>query len=250
MAKKLFSTLFVLLLMKGSYAQYNSEGELISRFRSGGMWYFTGFRPAVPEKVRKYDRLIFDLTYNDWAGDLDPFKNQWRSLGLNTNLMFDIPITKGNTVSFGTGLSHSFFRINSNGYQFGADSLNTHTHLYTLNETETASATRFLGGNSFLVPLEFRFRTKGWKHFKVHIGGKIGYQWDLYTRTIEEGQNGKLIIKNKDLPDVSRLIYSAHVRIGIRNWALFGSYNLNGLFQEDNSPKLHVIQAGLSISLF
>jgi hypothetical protein len=250
MPYRLLTAFFILFLINGSYAQYNSEGDLISRFRPGGMWYFTGFRPAVPEKVRKYDRLIFDLTYNDWAGDLDPLKNQWRSLGLNTNLMFDIPISKGNTVSFGTGLSHAFFRINSNGYRFAADAAHTHTHLYTLNETETAAANRFLGGNSIAVPIEMRFRTKGWKHFKVHIGGKIGYQWDLYTRTIEEGQSGILITKNKNLPDATRLIYSAHVRIGIRNWALFGSYNISTLFQDHHSPQLNLLQGGLSLSLF
>ena len=55
-------------------AQYDSEGENTSRFRPGLFWYFTGYRPAIPGKVRKYDRLIFDLTYSDWTGDRKPFK--------------------------------------------------------------------------------------------------------------------------------------------------------------------------------
>ena len=55
--------------------QYDGVGgNEISRFRPGTMWFMTGFRPAIPEKVRKYDRLVFDITYNDWLGDRDPFK--------------------------------------------------------------------------------------------------------------------------------------------------------------------------------
>jgi hypothetical protein len=93
-------------------AQFTSEGaDLISRFRPGVMWFNTGLRPAEIEKVRKYDRLVFDITYSDWAGESKPFQNKWASLGLNSSLYFDIPMVKNNLVSFGTGLSHSLFTI-------------------------------------------------------------------------------------------------------------------------------------------
>ena len=50
--------LFVFLSAGKAYSQYNSEGkDLISRFHPGTMWFYTGLRPATPEKVRKYDRL-------------------------------------------------------------------------------------------------------------------------------------------------------------------------------------------------
>jgi hypothetical protein len=212
------------------------------------MWFFTGYRPAEPEKVRKYDRLMFDVTYNTWNGDLKPFENKWNSIGLNTSLMFDIPITKGNTVSFGTGLSHSLFRINSSYNLFTPDSTNTFTQHSAISTL--IAEKRFLGGNSFSVPLEFRFRTKGWKHFKVHIGGKIGYQLGMYSKAVIKGVNGDVILKDHNFADVDRLIYSAHMRIGMRNWALFGSYNFNTLFSNDKSVQLNLIQVGLTISLF
>ena len=48
--------LFVFLSAGKAYSQYNSEGkDLISRFHPGTMWFYTGLRPATPEKVRKYD---------------------------------------------------------------------------------------------------------------------------------------------------------------------------------------------------
>lgn len=230
-------------------AQYNSEGaNLISRFKPGSMWYFTGFRPAELEKVRKYDRLIFDLTYNTWSGDLKPFDNKWNSIGFNTSLMFDIPITKGNTVSFGTGLSHSLFRVNTSYQLFIPDSTNTFTEHYNINTF--APETRFLGGNSLSVPIEFRFRTKGWKHFKVHIGGKVGYQLGMYSKVRVNTINGNQIQKDRGFADENKLLYSGHVRIGMRNWALFGSYNFNTVFSNDQSIKLNLVQVGLSVSLF
>ena len=64
---KLILSIIICVVSGNAISQYNSEGEdLISRFRPGSMWFYTGLRPATPEKVRKYDRLIFDVTYNDW----------------------------------------------------------------------------------------------------------------------------------------------------------------------------------------
>lgn len=248
MFKRLFLCAFVLISFN-TFSQYNSEGaDLISRFRPGFMWFFTGYRPAEPEKVRKYDRLMFDVTYNTWSGDLKPFENKWNSIGFNTCLMFDIPITKGNTVSFGTGLCHSLFRINSAYHLFAADSTNTFTEHFDI-QTLVAEKS-FLGGNSLSVPIEFRFRTKGWKHFKVHIGGKVGYQLGMYSKVVMNGENGDLTQKNRNFADVNRLTYSAHMRIGMRNWALFGSYNFNPLFSQEKSVQLNLLQVGLTISLF
>ena len=89
---KVLVLLGFILLANVGFSQYNSEGELTSRFRAGFMWFYTGLRPAKVDKVRKYDRLIFDITYNDWNGDQELFQNHWASIGLNTNLMFDIPL--------------------------------------------------------------------------------------------------------------------------------------------------------------
>ena len=52
------------------------------------------------------------------------------------------------------------------------------------------------------------------------------------------------------MADVNKLNYAVHMRFGIRNWALFGSYNLNGLFKSNESVKLNLLQFGLSLSLY
>ena len=130
---KFHCIILIFFVSLNSKAQ-NSKEDLISRYRPGTMWFFTGFRPAKAEKVTKYDRLMFDLTYNSWNGrDRKPFDNNWTSIGFNTSLMFDIPLTKGNTISLGTGLTHSLFRIQHDNL-LKVDPTNTFT-----NDTLTGS---------------------------------------------------------------------------------------------------------------
>ena len=229
-------------------AQYNSQKEPVSRYRPGLFWFYTGLAPAEEDKPEKYDRLIFDLTYNDWAGDIDPFQNHWGSIGLNTNFMWDIPLTKkSNKVAFGIGVSHSYMNIRHNNHLLAIDSIGATQ--FALKDSSDNFYKSTLAGNSFSIPIEFRFRTGGWRHFKVHIGGKIGYQANLISKYVERVNGDKVVTKRYGFPDKNDLIYSAHVRIGIRNWALFASYNFNPLFKNSNSTQLNLIQMGLSVSL-
>ena len=232
-----------------AHAQFDSKGDSIqSRFRPGTMWFFTGWRPASVEKVRKYDRLIFDITYNDWVGDKDLFQNHWGSIGLNTNFMFDIPLTKGNTISLGAGLSHSFSVIRHNGRLDGIDS--TGITMWQPKQPSDKFRKSVFGGHSFSIPFELRFRKESWRHFKFHVGGKIGVQSSAYSKYVTGHWLDRNVVKNYSFPDQNFLLYSAHIRLGFRNWALFGSYNFNKLFSNKNSIQLNHVQMGLSISLF
>ena len=230
-------------------AQYDSEGENVTRFRPGMFWFYSGFRPAQSEKPRKYDRLIMDLTYNDWIGDRDLFKNHWASIGLNTNLIFDIPLTKKNDkVSLGIGVAHQYTTIRHDN-KFVIDDI-AGTTQFAEKDTNDLFFKSTLSGNSFSIPIELRFRTGGWKHFKFHIGGKIGYQANLYSRYVAKINGRREVTKQYGFPDESKLIYSAHIRFGMRNWALYASYNFNPIFSDSQSTKLNMLQMGLSISLF
>jgi hypothetical protein len=230
-------------------AQYDSEGaNEISRFKPGTFWYLDGIRPAKSNKIRKYDRLVFDLTYNTWNGDKKLFSNTWNSIGLNANLCFDIPLNTNNTVSFGTGFGYQFYRIQHNGF-FISDPNGSSTQMndsllsYSFDRSS-------LNGNNFYVPLELRFRSKGWKHVKFHIGGKMGYQVGLNNKTVTKTPVGKDVFINKGFPDISRLTYAAHLRFGFRNWSIFGAYHFNTIFKSEDSPNLNLMQLGISVSLF
>lgn len=230
------------------FGQYDSEGELKSRFRPGIMWYNTGWKPAQPEKPRKYDRLMFDITYNDWVGDRKTFRMQGPSMGMNVSWLLEFPIVKKNLVSFAVGPGYGFYNLRHD-MPMVYDLTNKTTGFGDESDVGFFGK-RKLVGHQIFIPVEFRFRTKGWRHFKVHIGGKAGYQLSLFEKA-KFSQNGEDIkVKNNSSPDISRLVYSAHVRVGIRNFALYGSYNFNPFYTNDGSTKLHLLQLGLTVSLF
>lgn len=239
---------FALIATTG-HSQYDGYGkDEVSRFRAGIMWFYTGLMPAKEGKIRKYDRLIFDLTYNDWVGDVSLFENHWASIGLNTNFMFDIPLVKGNKVALGVGVAHQFTSIRHDSH-LNRDFINGTTLLSPKNPLDIFKKS-VLGGNCFAIPIELRFRNESWKHFKFHIGGKIGYQANLYSKNVSMVNGKRDINKTFGFADKSEIMYSAHVRIGLRNWALFASFNFNPIFTNKSSTKLQQAQAGLSISLF
>lgn len=221
-----------------------------SDYKPGLLWHYTGLRPAKKGMARKYDRLVFDVTYNDWMGDRKPFHNLAASIGLNSNFLVDIPIAKNSRVALGTGISHSIFRVRHH-YSFSVHEPEAFTAYNDLQSAASAPIDRSVfGGSVISVPLEIRFRSAGWKHVKLHIGGKVGYQTKLFSRTVIKTPTKMDVHTIYDFPDENRLIYSTHIRFGIRNWALFGSYNLNTLFNQKASSKLNMFQMGLSISLF
>lgn len=247
---RLFTLVTLCLLSHVSFGQYDGKGEdEISRFRPGFMWFFHGWKAQETQRMRKYDRLIFDVTYNDWVGDRDLFQNHWASIGLNTNLMFDVPLKKGNTVALGIGLGHQYSVIRHNGILIRDNSDNTTVWTGKVFPIQTFNRSVY-GAHAFSIPVELRFRKESWKHFKVHLGGKIGYQVSAFTKVVNNSWDGKTITKIVGFPDENKFIYSAHVRLGLRNWALYGSYNFNRLFSNSNSTSLNAVQMGVSISLF
>ena len=248
---KIILLILITNLAFSAQSQFNKDTGNKSRFKPGFMWNFTGLRPAEAGKAQKYDRLVFDVTYNDWFGDLKTFKNQWSSIGLNTNMLCDIPLNGSNTISFATGIRQSFFKTENLSNQFLADPTNNFTILSNSAST-LGIKKRLLCGNAIGVPFELRFRSKGWKHVKLHAGGVVAYQWNIYTKTVYNGskQIEDGLYKNYDFADVNRLAVSAHVRVGIRNWALFASCGINPMFKNRSSAKLHLVQLGLSTSLF
>lgn len=243
---KILISILLLSFSSYSFGQYDGKGkDEISRFRPGTFWFFNGLRPGKKTNSRKYDRLIFDVFYNDWTGDLKPFQVKPSSIGFSTNFMFDVPLTTGNTVAFGWGINHTFSHIRHDNTLF-TNQKESWTQ-YTISPLKTKSSFNY---NQFSIPLEIRFRNESWKHFKLHVGGKVGYVVSANEKTILKSDNGKTTIKDSHFPDLNQLQYSAHIRFGLRNIAFFGEYNFAPLFSDAQSTKLSVFRMGLSISLF
>jgi hypothetical protein len=238
--------LFCISPLRSQYAAYDED--LKSRFRPGVMWFYSGFKPHEPTKLRKYDRLIVDIVYNDWYGDRSMFDNNWGSIGINTQLMFDVVLTSANTMSFGWGLGWS--RTNNfSSLQLERDVEEEATYLSSFSAGEEPLRYRFVA-NYVELPLELRFRTKGYQHFKFMIGGKIGYQINAFDQSVNRIDGNTYKTRTYNFADRNLLRYGATMRVGIRNWALFGEFFFSELFRNEASVYLLPFSCGVSISLF
>lgn len=237
--------IFLLLSFNGLAQPVGKDSMLVSRHRPGIFWFYTGFRPARPGKLRKYDRIIIDVTYNQLLRSGSIKANPLRSFGCNINTMWDIPITNGNTVSLGLGLAYKYQKTGPKGLFF-ADTTNLYTNYFADSSYSDYRKNTF-GNHILALPVELRFRTPKWQHFKLHIGGSIGYRLQTFQKLWPEGKHA---VKNKDLPDRNRLVYGVHIRMGIRNWALFADYTLSPQFKSSKSDKINALAFGISLSLF
>ena len=226
-----------------------SEPDVASRHRPGLLWFYDGFKSSKLTDARKYDRLIIDLVHNDWMSDnTKPFQTHWASIGFNTQLIFDIPLTPKNIISLGVGLGYGHTKIRSNQV------------VTTFNNTEEAqlvSKSQFpdldksiFKSNLLFVPVELRFKTPGWEHVKLHVGGRFGLQMGAKTKEFFSIDGQKSIHKTKGFQDLNRWMLSVHTRVGIRNWAITTSYNLTPYFDTSTENQINGLEVGISLSLF
>ena len=235
--------LLFLLLPTLIFSQKEFDTEIESNSRPGIFYYLT-WKTSNKPKPRKYDRCIFDLYYSGAYSSGNITNRSSLNLGFSANFMNEYVLNKKNTISLGSGLGISSTKVelNSNlvlGNDNSISCFPSESYDYKRNS---------LNGLNINVPIELRFKTKGWSHYKIHIGGRLGYQVRLrenyfYTDT---DRNYKNSLKSA----AEHLTYSVHTRLGIRNYSIYASYNLNPLFKHDDSPKMNWFQLGLSISLF
>lgn len=238
-------TSILLLSSFSALAQWGYKDEKIaSRFKPGILWYNTGWKPGKEDKSRKYDRLIVDAVYTLPQGtNIRP--TTAGSFGWNLNTMWDVPITKGNTFSFGWGLSYRHTRV---GYiTWLNQDLNLSTSRFETDSIMNADK-QVIGSHTIAIPLELRFRAAKWKHVKFHLGGYFGYQMQTYNKMwLNDNQ---IVAKDKQLTDANPWVYGVHARLGFRNFALFGDYRLSKYFVSSGSSPLNFLSFGLSVSLF
>jgi len=245
---KRFNLLICLLTALSSFAQYDGKDpDIASRFRPGFMWFNTGWRPAGENSAPKYDRLMLELSYNDWINDSALFLVKPSSIGFNVHGMWDIPLTVGNSVGLGIGLSYRYQHISYDGALL-RDSSNRAT-VWQLNDgTMTGADRSVFGSHAFAIPFELRFRTPKWKQVKLHLGFHIGYRVQTYTKMWYNDKETS--VKDRYFFDNAPFFYGVHARVGIRNWALFADYSISKQFSSSKSTALNPISFGITCSLF
>lgn len=243
---RIFICLLITFILSPAVSAQHVDSNLVTRYRPGIMWFYGGLRPSKLVDAKKYDRFVIDLLYNDWSQTPKLFRHA--SIGWNVQLFFDIPLTKRNAIALGIGLGYGHTRIH---YDEFLDK-NDNERITTLEKSDLIAGFQksVFKSNKLFVPVELRFRTPGWKHFKFHLGGKVGYQFLTSSKLYTNLNGDKATSKTRRFHDVNPLLLSVHAKIGIRNWALTASYNLTPYFKNKASTQLNGLELGLSISLF
>ena len=237
--------MFTFLCPQQLLSQYlESQDKLVSRFRPGAAWFFSA-KPSKSGHLRKYDRLMIDVTQNNFNGEDLPFFNDQPSLGVNVALMHQKILTKANTFSLAIGLGYSHFNYKSfNGVK--SDLLQGSTHFYS----DSIHDQNKLKMNYIKIPLEMRCRTKGYKHFKVILGAEIAYA--LNTVHVAKRREAEMvnIYKQYTFADVNPWRFGATFRAGFRNVSLFGAYYFTPVFTNSESVQIYPFSLGITFSLF
>lgn len=229
--KKLFFTLGLMIVSYGVFAQDASNAAV---------------NKAMGAATHSRDFLMIQLAYDGWSGGGSDTISTGLNRGFNIALMYDIPIKKTNfSLAAGLGVSTSGIYLSDHVL----DLTDASSNVPKFSKEDTYS--RFKVATTYLeIPLELRYRQvadNANKGFKVGVGVKVGNLVNAHTKSKTTIGGSKHIEKemNKRLFNTWR--FAATARVGYGNFSLFGTYNLNPLF-EDGTYDIRPYSIGICLS--
>lgn len=205
---------------------------------------------------RSKDHLLIQVGIDNWAGKNDSINTSGLSRSFNMYLMFDFPFKTNPHLSVaigaGIGSSNIYFKntyIDIAGKQANRLSFNDvggsdHFKKYKLLTTYVEA------------PVEFRYMMRPdapKKSFKVAVGGKAGLLLGAGTKgknLLDGSGNTKsnYIQKEKSKRYFNNTKFALIGRVGIGNFSLFGTYQVNQFIKEGFGPDVRPWSMGLTIS--
>jgi hypothetical protein len=233
-----FLLLLVFLLINGKNTQ--AQG-LFSYFN------WTAYSDG-PEKV---DHIIIDLNWTTLM-DMPSSINQkyHRNIGAGAYLFHDHPMNKKSTLAWAVGVGFSSFNIHHNGI-FVNQTLNngnSYTNMVPLADSVNYRLNKH--SLSFVeIPFELRIRSmktsteeRKRSNFKVYLGFKAGYLFNIHSKYIDDGLKYKLYTFNNKL----LYHYGPTLRIGFKKITLNAFYSLTPLFIEGRGVPISPFSVGIS----
>ena len=215
--------------------------------------------PKKPAKARSHWGG-FDLGFNNYFTDgtstsLSPGNdhlelNTGKSIHIGINIFkHDFKLYK-RYIMFTTGIGLSL-----DNYRFTSDktlikNINIVKADYDLNDKmeQITYSKNKLAVNYVTVPFLIQFNTDEKLKKSFHLAGGIllSYKYDSHLKLVYDKEGEKQKTKRRDDFNIEPLRYDATVRIGYRNYTLFGSYAISELFK--GGPTLHPFNVGLQLA--
>lgn len=216
------------------------EGEIKIKRSDGyvkGHW--AGFEMGI-------NLLMDDNFSTDTPEGYDFLKlKESKSVAVNLNLIDHEVKLHGRHIMFITGLGFSW-----NNYRFSSDLYldPESSKVQPVNDSLTYAKNKLVV--SYLnVPLLFEFNTSEYRKHSVHFafGAIVGLRLGSHVKLVREDGNDRYKKKIYDSFNLNPMKYDATVRLGFRNFTVFGNYSLGNLFKSSKDPELHPLTVGIRL---
>ncbi|MBL7743475.1 MAG: outer membrane beta-barrel protein [Chitinophagaceae bacterium] len=212
-------------------------------------------KPAIDLSGRANDHFLLQLGYTGWAGRPDTITPSGFSKSINVYFMFDFPFKTNPKLSmaFGPGIStdniifkEHFVGIRENSSVFQISDRSDTNHF-----RKTKLTTVYLE-----APVEFRY-TKDplnpGKSLKFAIGVKVGTMLKAYTKSKDWQTKSDATINSYTQKEASKQYFnttrlSAHARIGLGHFSLYGSYQITTLLKDGAGAEIRPYSIGITLS--
>ena len=219
------------------------------------------FPSKKPAKARSH-WAGFDIGFNNWwtNGTNSDLPEGYNDLELNTDksvhvginfFKHDFKIYK-RYIMFTTG-----FGLTLNNYRFSSDNtMRSDTNRvvtgpdYNDSGEQISYTKNKLAVNYFTVPLLFQFNTNERlkKSFHLGVGLLLSYKYNSHLKLAYDDNGDDQKSKRQDDYNIEPFRYDFTVRLGYRNYTLFGNYSMGELFKDGRGPTLHPYSIGLQLA--
>jgi Outer membrane protein beta-barrel domain len=212
-------------------------------------------KPAIDLSGRANDHFLLQLGYTGWAGRPDTISPSGFSKSINVYFMLDFPFKTNPKLSmaFGPGIStdniifkKTFVGIKENSTVFQIRDQSDTNHFKKTKLTSVYAE----------APIEFRYTKdplNSGKSFKFAIGVKVGFMLKAYTKNKDLESKSEATINSYIMKEASKRYFnttrlSAHARVGVGHFSLYGSYQITALFKDGVAAQIRPYSFGITLS--
>ncbi len=214
-------------------------GHSIGQFTLADM--YVGFFLQDKDSIERQNRIVIDVTNEQWIDGAKEIKMKWYSWGLSFSRMFEYPFSKKFSIAFGPAVRTLHHYNNAQFFQYINSSNTIVDSLVPYRSTVSYSANKLVLS---YVDLCSELRIKGGKknNFKFFIGFRGGYMFNNHIKFVD----GKTKYKKYNIDGVEKFSFGPTLRIGFGNVCIYGNYLMTPVYKNNSNQKINTMSVGLS----